>query len=284
MNVIKQDSQKDFGKELLERDFTLRKKDPGYIAFIAKSWKLFRDLENKNNEKLTQYLIDVSMGLGGDSYLSDGMLLWGREINWIRNSRFLKCLKVVRPLPRELRICWRTHVLCLAAMQAFQTEGDFFEFGCLNGFSGAVIRNYCDKYFQRNPLRQYFWFDLFVESATQKSLKIDHSQSEKTARNRASLFSNINIVKGDVRSTYLDDSNLSSREIAFAHFDLNNFELEFEIIKHTLKLTSQGSVLVFDDFGMSPFRRQNRNYSKFFDKLSIPILELPTGQGIVIIP
>ena len=72
--------------------------------------------------------------------------------------------------------------------------------------------------------------------------------------------------------------------IAFAHFDLNNIDIEFKVIDYVMQRVESRSVLIFDDFAMSPFSKQNREYCKYFSKLSIPILELPTGQGVVIIP
>ena len=76
------------------------------------------------------------MELGGDTFISDGMFLWGREIGWMEDKIFLEAIANANPEKGELNICWRTHILCWAAMHALKVDGDFFEFGCYKGFSG----------------------------------------------------------------------------------------------------------------------------------------------------
>ena len=267
--------------KLFERDFHLLKKNNSrYKAISAK--RIFN--YGQWNKNLTEKITELSFKLGGDTFMSDGMLLWARELGWMNDQDFIDSLSLAKPQSRELEICWRTHVLCWAAMQAEKVDGSFFEFVCYKGFSAFVIRNYCRNIFEKKKTREYYWFDLFIDSNTEKKLKLDHSTSEKTARDRGSHFNNINIIKGDVNNTYLMDTYYNNKTVAFAHFDLNSFEIESKLLEHVLKKVNSRSVLIFDDFGMCPFKRQNTAYREFFKQLSIPILELPTGQGVVIIP
>ncbi len=271
---------------MLEDDFIIQRKPDkkrSILARVQNTWR--KDLPGKLNQKLIQMIGLLSMKLGGDTYASDGMLLWGREIGWIEDHILIKSISKVKPVKNELRICWRTHVLCWAAKQAINSEGDFFEFGCFKGFSAAVVRHYCGSEFNKQGSRNYFWFDLFQTSDTQKiGNPLDFCDAESIAISRASLFEDIKIIKGDIRETYLNNNLYSDKKIAFAHFDLNNIDVEIQIIDYVMQRVTSGSVIVFDDFAMSPFSKQNREYYKFFRKLSIPILELPTGQGVVIIP
>ena len=43
---------------------------------------------------------------------------------------------------------------------------------------------------------------------------------------------------------------------------------------------TKGTVFLFDDFAMSPFRRQNKMYRDFFRKIDLEILELPRDKGL----
>ena len=43
-----------------------------------------------------------------------------------------------------------------------------------------------------------------------------------------------------------------------------------------------GAIIIFDDFGQLPFREQHLAEREWFGRRGIPIIEIPTGQGIVI--
>ena len=267
--------------KLFEKDFyLLKKKNSRFKAIAAKRILTY----GQSNQNLTDKISELSLRLGGDTFMSDGMLLWARELGWMNDQDFINSLSLANPQSNELQICWRTHVLCWAAMQAEKVDGNFFESGCYKGLSAFVIRHYCRKIFEEKRNREYYWFDLFIDSDTEKKLKLDHSNSEKIARERGSYFHKVDIIKGNVIDTYLMDTSYNSKTVAFAHFDLNNFEIESKVIEHVMTKVNSRSVLIFDDFGMCPFKRQNTEYRDFFKKFSIPVLELPTGQGVVIIP
>ncbi len=273
-----------FWPNCLTQEFELRgRKSDDYLGIIARKQTLFGD-RNAGSRGIFEQLKQIMGAMGGDKFLSDGMFLWGREIGWLDDIRFAESLNLASPDAIESSVCWRTNILCWAASQAARVDGDYFEFGCYKGFSAFVIRHYCRKFFEERRNREYYWFDLFEDSINDKTVKLDHTSSELIAKKRASLFENIQIRKGNVLETYLTDSFFQARKVAFAHFDLNNFTTEFQILKQVMTCVSTGTVLVFDDFAMAPFRKQNSFYRRYFQKLSIPILELPTGQGIVIIP
>ena len=54
------------------------------------------------------------------------------------------------------------------------------------------------------------------------------------------------------------------------------------VIEKAARNVEKGTVFLFDDFAMCPFENQNKIYRKFFRGMDLEILELPTGQGIVI--
>ena len=45
---------------------------------------------------------------------------------------------------------------------------------------------------------------------------------------------------------------------------------------------SKGGVILFDDYSMIPFYKQNIAYREILRSKGIEILELPTGQGVAI--
>ena len=102
---------------------------------------------NNHEDKLSKNISELAIKLGGDTFLSDGMVLWARELGWMNDLNFINSISLAKPRQNELEICWRTHVLCWAAMQAEKVDGDFFEFGCYKGFSGFVIRSHLINFF-----------------------------------------------------------------------------------------------------------------------------------------
>ncbi len=275
-------------RKFLEQAFYWFDKGQTHKSLIANWIWFFRETKSNEGKKIeaqiSKQLLSLASQLGGDTFISDGMLLWGREIGWVNNSNLMEAIQFASPNDEELRIIWRTHILTWSALQTRTVEGDFFEFGCFRGFSACVVREFCRDLFLGDSGREYFWFDLFESKPNDKPRKMNHSDSQKMAMNRAKSFDDTHVIKGDVRATYLNNPSQLSRKVAFAHFDLNNFEIEYLLLKQVLSQSQKGTVLVFDDYAMTPFSKQNIEYRELLNKLSIPILELPTGQGVVIIP
>ena len=47
---------------------------------------------------------------------------------------------------------------------------------------------------------------------------------------------------------------------------------------------ASGAAIVLDDYGWRPFRRQKEVADAFFASRGLEVLELPTGQGLVVTP
>lgn len=261
------------------------KKPPHFSSFISLQINTWNKKLNK--KEIFKDLAQKSIQLGGDSYLSDGLFTWGRVIGWFRDKHFLDSCNsadVGGDNYTNAAIAWRTHIACWAATQALSTEGDFFEFGCYEGYSAAVIRSFIGEKFTKHFPREYHWFDLFDEGqgGADKTVKLDQSISEKYSLIRASKFEDVSVIKGDIIRTYVKDKKFNSKKIAFAHFDLNDADIELEVIQKACSCATRGTVFLLDDFAMSPFVRQNKIYRSFFRKMGLEILELPTGQGLLI--
>ena len=221
--------------------------------------------------------------LGGDRFLADGMAVWGRFLGWLRDPKFLNASEMASPKPRDSAIAWRSHVACWAAHQAVHVDGDFYEFGCYEGFTGALIRSFLGDSFCLNTYgRKYFWFDRFSGSGSQKKLLLDQKNSFSNASSRAALYDDIEIFSGDIIDTFVEDKSSSFAKIAFAHFDLNDFEVEIRVLECVMPRMSKGGVILFDDYSMVPFYKQNIAYRQILRAKGIEILELPTGQGVAI--
>ena len=75
---------------------------------------------------------------------------------------------------------------------------------------------------------------------------------------------------------------VSPSQISFLHIDLNSAEPERLALDHLFPRVSPGGVIVFDDYGWSLHRKQKVSADRFMNHRGHSILELPTGQGLVI--
>ena len=71
-------------------------------------------------------------------------------------------------------------------------------------------------------------------------------------------------------------------KISFAHIDLNNAEAEMGVLKFIYEKVVEGGIILFDDYGWISYKEQMLKEKKFLEDKGHKILELPTGQGLLI--
>jgi hypothetical protein len=71
-------------------------------------------------------------------------------------------------------------------------------------------------------------------------------------------------------------------KVAFLHLDLNNMEAEIGTLEILWDRIVPGGVLVLDDFGWAAYRKQFVAEITWLGERGHRILEMPTGQGLVI--
>ena len=70
--------------------------------------------------------------------------------------------------------------------------------------------------------------------------------------------------------------------ICFLHIDLNSPAAELGVLKVLFDRVVRGGMIVFDDYGWRMFHRQRDAENEFMAARNHTILELPTGQGLVV--
>jgi len=66
------------------------------------------------------------------------------------------------------------------------------------------------------------------------------------------------------------------------HLDLNNADAEIGALKLLFERMVPGAVLVLDDYGWLAYRAQKLAEDPWFAQRGYRVLELPTGQGLLI--
>ncbi|MDH4331031.1 MAG: TylF/MycF family methyltransferase [Desulfobulbaceae bacterium] len=108
---------------------------------------------------------------------------------------------------------------------------------------------------------------------------MDESLYDKVKK-RFAFAKNVRLVKG-----YIPDSFALGcpEKIAFMHIDMNNAEAEKAALEHRWSRVMPGGMVILDDYGWVFYGKQKEAEDILFsNNHNHLVLELPTGQGMVI--
>jgi len=208
-------------------------------------------------------------------FASDNLITWERQLGFFRDPEFVDAImRNTRP-GAERGAVWRTVTLVWAARQAQRLEGDFVEIACYRGSSARTVADLVDI-----SNRRYFLYDLFEHDDSMPH----HSMPEHSATLYDEVRArfpepNVVITKGRVPDSLARRPRTRS---PFMHLDLNNAEAEIGALEVLWDRITPGGVLVLDDFGWMAYSRQHWAEREWLGARGHPILEMPTGQGLVI--
>lgn len=175
-------------------------------------------------------------------------------------------------------IIWRLYTLCWAANSCLRREGDFVECGVFSGASSGVMCQYLGF---ESLQRKLYLYDTF---GPHDSIKSEHypgydDQLYKFVCQRFAPYSNVRIIQGFIPDSFQQEI---PEKIAFLHVDLNNAPAEIATLNALFDRVSPGGMVLLDDYGFSGFLAQKQAEDEFFAQRGYEVLELPTGQGLVI--
>lgn len=181
-------------------------------------------------------------------------------------------------------IRWRAHVLCWAASNAKKLEGDFVECGVAKGFLSKIVADFID--FRRLSSKRFYLLDTYegiptkylTASEKEKGVNIFEPSYEKVL-DAFSEYENVIICKGPVPDTLL---KVPSTKIAFLHLDMNCVLPEIEAAEFFWDKLVPGAMVILDDYGHSGHEEQKKGFDEFSIRKGVPLLALPTGQGLII--
>jgi hypothetical protein len=212
----------------------------------------------------------VSGCLSRDSMPSE----YGRR--WPRDEEFQKAMKPFegRASARSLDRKWMLREL-LKLVQ--KVEGDTAECGTWRGGSSWLIA--------KGLGRPHHAFDSF-EGLSQPDPKDgahfrkgDLAISEEEFRARLADVPNLHVYKGWIPTRFPE---VGDRRFSFVHVDVDLYQPTRDAIEFFYPRLNPGGILLLDDYGffICPGARQAAD--EFFKDRPEPILEVPTGQGLVV--
>lgn len=247
---------------------------------------MFYGVPPGREKEMQQALATIADLYKGQFYSNDMLITLARNLSFRRDEKFLSSFYDSVTNEQEKSLIWRLHTLAWAAKNALNVEGDFVECGVFKGFCSEVILKYLD--FQ-NLSRTAYLYDTFEglpekTSTEQERLDWDYSKYDAEAiytevRGKFSKYKNVNIVRGIVPDSF---EAAAPEKIAFLHIDMNSEKAEMLALEHLFDKVTPGGFIVFDDFGWVCNINQMSAELAFMNERGHHVLELPTGQGVVL--
>ncbi|PHS68921.1 MAG: methyltransferase [Methylophaga sp.] len=247
---------------------------------------MFYGLSLENKVKFLQALKSIAETYPGGMYAQDMLICVGKNIAFRSDEKFMASFDAHANSDQEKSLLWRLHVLAWAGLNALHVEGDFVECGVLRGFSSAVLCQFLE--FDKLS-REFLLYDTFSglpeETSTEAERKnwdytmLDSDKLYQEVCQIFSPYSNVNIIKGIVPQSF---ENTVPDKIAYLHIDMNSEAAEMMALDHLFDRVSPGGLIVLDDYGWISNVNQTIAESKFMQEHQHAILELPTGQGLIL--
>ena len=129
--------------------------------------------------------------------------------------------------------------------------------------------------------KSFYLYDLFEhdESMAHHDMPEHSTELFDQVRERFADLPNVIVTKGLVPQILYE---VAPEKIAFLHIDMNNAEAEIGALEYLWDRVVPGASIVLDDYGWLAYRAQKTAEDPFFAARGYQVLELPTGQGLVI--
>ncbi len=225
-------------------------------------------------------LIRESMVSARGFFASDNLIVLSRSLGFMEDKPFVDAYLAHANTTEERGALWRYVTLAWAARQVQGLEGAFVECGCYKGTSARIIADVADL---ANSGRPYFLYDLFEHDASMPHHHMREHGADLFAQVKARFadLANVHVIQGRVPDSF---NQGAPDKIAMLHLDLNDAAAEIGALDTLFDRIVPGGILVLDDFGWLAYKPQQDAELVWLRARGCPVLELPTGQGLVIKP
>jgi len=212
-------------------------------------------------------------------YAGDNLFTYHRNLGFLEDNEMMGAFNKHAQTQVEKSILWRMATILWGVRNGLRLEGDFVECAC---YKGTTVRIVCDAVgFDSYADRTYYLYDLFDHDPSMPHHAMpEHSvRLYDQVRRRFADLPNVTVTQGKVPEVL---SEVAPQKIAFMHLDLNNGPAEIGALEVLFDRMVPGAVLVLDDYGWLHYRQQKLMEDPWFAARGYRVLEIPTGQGLVI--
>lgn len=224
----------------------------------------------------------------GSVYASDNLIGLQRAAGFREDKHFIETLRRNAENDQERSLAWRLHTLLWAAQNALNLPGDFVECGVWKGFCFAFLTDYLNFAQIDKQLYLYDTFQGIPEemNSEKRSNEVYHRDTStdpdailNVVKNRFRNVPNTTIVQGMVPDSF---AMHCPDQIALLHIDMNSAASEIAALEALFDKVVPGGMILFDDYGWTGYAAQRHAENAFMKDRGHHVLELPTGQGLVI--
>lgn len=252
----------------------------------------------KSRPALFNFAIDQLVRPDHSVFWGDRMLTLDKACTFFADEHFRHCYNEIRgshaydDFDTSHTIAWRLHVLVWAARCGLAHTGDFVECGVFKGDMAWVVANMLGHALDG---RVFYLYDSFEGFSPALSRPEDYPENPgfldfangiyrqpdlfQQVTARFSSMPNVRIIRGFLPDALKQDA---PERIVFLHIDLNSPAAEIAVLDALFERVVPGGLIVFDDYGWQIFHRQREAEDRFMAERGHTILELPTGQGLVL--
>lgn len=252
-------------------------------------------LRKKYAKKLRKIISNIGNRLKHNAFIgeftADGVSVRGKNFSFLHDPTFAAAWEKARVANMAgwngcvPDIRWRAHVACWAAAHGLGLEGDFVECGVHTGLLSLTILHYL----QRQD-RTFWLFDTFAgipfdtvadeERANVENLNTNlYFDCYEIAKQNFGTFPNATLVKGVIPDSL---GSVNVDRVCYLSIDLNNSTAETAALEYFWDKLSPSAIVLLDDYGFSGHEVQKRAADEFAFTRGVPVVTLPTGQGIII--
>ncbi len=228
---------------------------------------------------------DIYHKYGRSTFFGDNLVALQRVLSFAHDERFRAAYDANAGDENTSKM-WRVHTYCWAARSALSVPGDFVECGVYKGFYAGVLTDYLAF---RTRAKEFYLYDTFeglVEEWSEESERdsvnphFDWVGTHEAVVSRFAPYPNVHVVKGVVPDVL---EQQAPEHIAFLHLDLNAALAEVAALDKLAERLSDGAIVLMDDYGRQDNLALHRALNDWWRTHGYEVLELPTGQGLVII-
>lgn len=226
---------------------------------------------------MTEALSALKSNVG--AFAGDNLFTYARNLSFLTDEKFMKAFNSHVTTNVEKAIIWRIATVAWGARNGMRLQGDFVECACYKGITARIVCDYTD--FGARPDKHYYLYDLFEHDETMPHHHMpEHGEGlYAEVKRRFSHLPNVTVTQGRVPDSF---EKAIPDKVAFLHLDLNNAEAEISVLEALFDRMVPGAVMVLDDYGWLGYRKQKLAEDPWLAARGYQVLELPTGQGIVI--
>jgi hypothetical protein len=240
-------------------------------------------VRKEHEAKLNEAIESLAKAFGC-TFAGDMLITFDRNMGFFEDARFVEAFNANAATGIEKSLIWRLHVLCWCARNGLRRDGEFVECGVHQGFCSAVAARYLD-FGSRD--KQWYLYDTFAGIPADQLDAGKTSPAEYAAaglyeacRQRFASYRNVHVIQGRVPDVLRERA---PEKVAFLHLDMNSAPAELGALEFFWERLVPGALVLLDDYGWRGYRAQKLAEDPFFAARGLQVMELPTGQGVVMV-